>query len=83
MFLQFYDFTIIHTVGKNNILTAGLSRIYEERMVNTEEKIIEDSTRNEVSFCAHISVHIILPGLVLSPFVLLLTTSNGISFSLV
>jgi hypothetical protein len=48
MFLQFYDFTIIHTAGKNNVLTDVLSRIYEERTANTEAEIMEDSTINEL-----------------------------------
>jgi hypothetical protein len=42
MFQQSFDFTIIHTAGKNNILVNTLSRIYEERTANAEEEIMED-----------------------------------------
>jgi hypothetical protein len=48
MFLQSYDFTIIHTVGKNNILIDILSQMYTERTANTEAEIMEDSTINKL-----------------------------------
>jgi hypothetical protein len=51
MILQYYDLTIIHTAGKNNILTDARSRIYEERTVNIEAGIMEDPTINK-SFSA-------------------------------
>jgi hypothetical protein len=45
-FLQSYDFTIIHTAGKNQILINKLSRIYEKRTADTEAEIMEDPTIN-------------------------------------
>jgi hypothetical protein len=51
MFLQSYDFTIIHTAGKNNVLTNVPSGIYEERTADTEAVVMEDQTINK-SFSA-------------------------------
>ena len=31
MYLQSYDFNIIHRPGKDNVLADALSRVYEER----------------------------------------------------
>jgi hypothetical protein len=51
MFLQSYDFTIIHSVGRNNLLANALSQIYEQRTANTEAEIMKDPTINK-SFSA-------------------------------
>jgi hypothetical protein len=58
MFLQFFDFTIIYTVGKNIVLTDTLSGISEERTAYTEVKIMEDPTINKL-FSA--LTHLLLP----------------------
>jgi hypothetical protein len=44
MFLQGYDFTIVHTAGKDNILADALSRIYEEREPESNTELLEDPT---------------------------------------
>jgi hypothetical protein len=49
IFLQSYDFTIIHTIKKNNILVDMLLKICEKRTANTEEEIMEDPTINKSS----------------------------------
>ena len=36
MYLQSYDFDIIHIPGKDNVLADALSRVYEEREASTE-----------------------------------------------
>jgi hypothetical protein len=51
MFLLSYDFTIIYTTGRSNVLADTLSQIYEERTIDTEEEIMEDPTINR-SFSA-------------------------------
>jgi hypothetical protein len=47
MFLQLYNFTIIYTEGKNNVLADTLSWIYGQRLANTEAEIMEDPTINK------------------------------------
>ena len=44
MFLQHYDFTIVHTAGKDNALADALSRIYEERDAESEAELMADPT---------------------------------------
>src|SRR5688500_249321 len=47
MFLQSYDFTIVHTSRKNNILADALSRIYEEQEPDTNMEYLIDPTLKE------------------------------------
>jgi hypothetical protein len=49
--LEVYNFIIIHTVGKNNMLIDILLQIYEERTADTEAEIMKDPTINK-SFSA-------------------------------
>ena len=44
MFLQGYDFTIVHTAGKDNVLTDALSCIYEEREPESSAELLVDPT---------------------------------------
>jgi hypothetical protein len=48
MFLQSYNFTIIHNAGMNNVLADVLLQIYEQRTADTEAEIIEDLTINKL-----------------------------------
>ena len=47
MFLQSYDFDIIHRPGKDNVLADALSRIYEERVASAD-MILVDPTEKKV-----------------------------------
>jgi hypothetical protein len=44
MFLQGYDFTIVHTAGKVNVLADVLSRIYQKREAESSTDILTDPT---------------------------------------
>ena len=46
MYLQSYDFDIIHILGKDNVLADALSRVYEEREASAE-MILVDSTEKK------------------------------------
>jgi hypothetical protein len=47
MFLQSYDFTIIHSLRKNILVNTQL-RIHEKRTIDTEEKIMKVPTINKL-----------------------------------
>jgi hypothetical protein len=47
IFLQSYDYTIIHTAWKNNVFANTLLQIYEKRTPDTEAEIMEDTTINK------------------------------------
>jgi hypothetical protein len=44
MFLQGHDFTIVHTVGNDNVLADALSRIYQEREPESSTEFLADPT---------------------------------------
>jgi hypothetical protein len=69
MFLQSYDFTIIYTAGRNNVLTGALSQIYKERTSNTEAEIIEDPTINKSFSALTFLLSSLSPRPVLTPFI--------------
>src|SRR5207253_11139708 len=48
MFLQSYDFDIIHMPGKNNVLADALSRIYEETPASQEEILIDPTEKKTI-----------------------------------
>ena len=48
MYLQSYDFDIIHRPGKDNVLAVGLSRVYEEREASAEMTLVDPSEKKNI-----------------------------------
>ena len=48
MYLQSYDFDIIHRPGKDNVLADGLSRVYEEHEASAEMTLIDPTEKNNI-----------------------------------
>ena len=46
MYLQSYDFDIIHIPGKDNVLADALSRVYEEREASAEMVLVDPTEKN-------------------------------------
>jgi len=46
MFLQSYDFNIIHRPGKHNVLADALSRIYQEREASADMIVVGPTEKN-------------------------------------
>ena len=48
MYLQSYDFDIIHRPRKENVLPDALSRIYEEREVSAEMTLVDPTDKKNI-----------------------------------
>jgi len=48
MFLQSYDFDIIHQPGKDNVLADALSRIYEEREASADLILVDPTEKKAI-----------------------------------
>jgi len=48
MFLQSYDFDIIHRPGKDNVLAEALSRIYEEREARADMILVDPTEKKAI-----------------------------------
>ena len=48
MFLQSYDFDIIHRPGKDNVLAEALSRIYEEREASADMILVDPTEKKAI-----------------------------------
>ena len=48
MFLQFYDFDLIHRPGKDNVLADALSRIYEEREASADMILVDPTKKKAI-----------------------------------
>ena len=48
MYLQSYDFDIIHRPGKDNILADKLSRVYEEREAGAKMTLIDPTEKKNI-----------------------------------
>ena len=48
MYLQSYDFDIIHIPGKDNVLADALSRVYEEREASTEMILVDPTEKKNL-----------------------------------
>ena len=48
MYLQSYDFDIIHRPGKNNVSADTLSRIYEEQEASTEMTLVDPTEKKNI-----------------------------------
>jgi len=48
MYLQSFDFDIIHMPGKDNILANALSRIYEERPAESDQVLVDRTERKSI-----------------------------------
>ena len=48
MFLQSYDFDIIHRPGKDNVLADALSRIYEEREASADMILVDPTEKKAI-----------------------------------
>jgi len=48
MFLQSYDFNIIHRPGKDNVLADALSRIYEEREASADMILVDPTEKTAI-----------------------------------
>jgi len=48
MYLQFFDFDIIHMPGKDNILADALSRIYEERPAELDQVLVDPTEKKSI-----------------------------------
>jgi len=48
MFLQCYDFDIIHRPGKDNVLADALSRIYEEHEASADMILVDPTDKKAI-----------------------------------
>ena len=48
MYLQSYDFDIIHIPGRNNVLADALSRVYEEREASAEMPLVDYTEKKNI-----------------------------------
>ena len=48
MYLQSYEFDIIHISGKNNVLADALSRVYEEREASAEMTLVDPTEKKNI-----------------------------------
>ena len=48
MYLQSYDFNIIHILGKDNVLADALSRVYEEGEASTEMTLVDPTEKQNL-----------------------------------
>jgi len=48
LYLQSFDFNIIHMPGKDNILADALSRIYEERPADSDQVLVDPTEKESI-----------------------------------